>query len=435
MQRVLLLFLCSLITLPGLAQDRGDGTIYSRFGVGDRYAFSSPQVAALGGGSGVSLHGLNYTSFANPASWSDQLLTRAVMGARLEMLRSEDERNEQSELFAGGLNAVHFAFPILDNRLGVGLGFTPFSRTNYHVLESGLQLERPLEETPSNYEVNYEGRGGLQTITVGAGYKLLESLRVGARLDFVFGVLEDAERYTFEGEPIAPINLTTSTRLSGTTATFGILYDRSALLGEDDNLAFGAALSLPTELSGRQFQTLGESLDRDTLFVGARKEIEGDADLPLRLDVGASYRPDARWLLLADLLYAPWGDFSTTFTRARFAESRFGAYHDRLRISGGVEFLPAGDRPSTAFLRHVAYRLGGFYDTGYVDPAPEPGIETYGVTAGLSLPAPVTGTRLDIHVTAGQRGSLSGDLVRDRFVELSLSVNIGERWFQRPLYR
>ncbi|MFB3131585.1 MAG: hypothetical protein ACE10K_03585, partial [Rhodothermales bacterium] len=75
--------LCGLTLAPAqvFAQGRDDGSLYSRFGLGDLRAFASPQIQAMGGG-GTALWSWNYTNFGNPASWGRQRLVRAVVGVR-----------------------------------------------------------------------------------------------------------------------------------------------------------------------------------------------------------------------------------------------------------------------------------------------------------------------------------------------------------------
>jgi hypothetical protein len=59
----------------------------------------------------------------------------------------------------------------------------------------------------------------------------------------------------------------------------------------------------------------------------------------------------------------------------------------------------------------------------------------YAVTAGFSLPTSLSGTRIDLNLEAGTRGTTDGTLVRDNFYRVALHVNFGERWFQERRLR
>lgn len=108
---------------------------------------------------------------------------------------------------------------------------------------------------------------------------------------------------------------------------------------------------------------------------------------------------------------------------------------DRVRFSGGFEVLPAGRDQLAPFLSRTAYRLGGYMDRSYVDPIADANLVTYAITGGVSLPALFSGTRLDINMEVGTRGTTETGLVRDVFYRLSASVNIGERWFEQRRLR
>jgi hypothetical protein len=108
---------------------------------------------------------------------------------------------------------------------------------------------------------------------------------------------------------------------------------------------------------------------------------------------------------------------------------------DRLRLSGGLEVVPAGDDLLAPYLQRVAYRLGAYYDQAYVAPSDDLSLRTFAVTGGFGLPTTFPGTHLDVNVEVGTRGSAEGDFVRDLFIGFSATLNVGERWFQKRKLR
>ena len=68
-------------------------------------------------------------------------------------------------------------------------------------------------------------------------------------------------------------------------------------------------------------------------------------------------------------------------------------------------------------------------DNSYISPVVGESITTQAVTAGVSLPTLFGGTRPDLNIHVGRRGSASGIMVKDRFVTVSATLNVGERWF------
>ena len=429
-------FACALLALSlvaaadATAQNTGDGTIYSRFGIGELTTFPSGQIEALGGG-GYALRSLNYVNLENPASWGDQVLTRAVAGLRYQNLRSTADGAERSVLSEGNLGVIQFSFPLLDRKLGLAAGFQPFSRVNYRVQLAGRTLADPIGTDSTDYRIDYEGSGGLQQIVGGLGFQITPDLSVGAGIHYIFGVLDYGRRTSFPASRLVSTNLVTSTRMSGLTGSVGALYQARSLLRTDDRFTIGARLRIPASLRARRVQKLGESLDVDTLSA----PINGDVSLPLSMGLGVGYQPDARWTVTLDGLYEPWTAFESDLPFAGVSGIDPGALVDRMRFSAGAEFLPAGSSLMEPYFARVAYRLGAYYDRSYVTPVADVNNGTVALTGGFSFPTMLTGTRLDINFEVGARGTTDHALVRDVFYRVSVNVNVGERWFQKQRLR
>jgi len=110
-RRVLASALCALLigtfvlVPPAVqAQSNGDGSFYSRYGLGTLKTFSSSQSEALGGGA-YALRSLNYNPMANPALWSDQVFTRLSGGASYTRIdaSASGPRSQSSRLTAGAV--------------------------------------------------------------------------------------------------------------------------------------------------------------------------------------------------------------------------------------------------------------------------------------------------------------------------------------------
>ncbi len=411
------------------AQGTPDGSLYSRFGLGELQSFSSSQIDALGG-TAPSMHSLNYLNFSNPGTWSDQVYTRAAAGFTYQNITISDAAENQSRLASGFLNAVQFSFPIVERRLGAAIGFLPYSRVSYHVQQPGTLVTTNPDPDTVNYTVNFEGSGGVQQIVGGLGYRINGNLSAGLSLQAYFGIIDNGRRTSFLDAGHQQTNVSIETRLTGISATIGSMYTARSLFGDDDFVTVGAAFTLPTTLSGERVRTLGESLDRDTLGTPE----SGSVRLPLRLEGGVSYYPGPRWTMTAGGRYEPWTRFESDFSFPGISDAGSGL-SDRVRAGGGVEFLPAGSNQLASFVARIAYRLGFYYDQSYVSPRAGERINTVGVTGGLSLPTLAAGTRIDINLEVGRRGSTEHDLVRDVFYRLSANVNIGERWFQKTKLR
>ena len=89
------LIVLSLLVPAAAAQSQTDGSIYSRFGLGQREFYNSPRAQAMGGG-GLALRSVNFTNHANPASLSDQVFTRFAGGLTFEGITESADGFETS---------------------------------------------------------------------------------------------------------------------------------------------------------------------------------------------------------------------------------------------------------------------------------------------------------------------------------------------------
>ncbi|MEF8864987.1 MAG: hypothetical protein V5A20_04415 [Salinibacter sp.] len=424
-------------TVPAQAQSNGEGTIYSRFGVGSLVEFSSSQSDAMGGG-GYALRSLNYNPDANPALWSDQVFTRLSGSAAYRSITAEDNQGNSGRLTSGNVQAIQFNFPLYERSLGVGLSFQPYSRSNYSGTRSG-RTEVPVNGTRPEvpFETEFSGSGGLHRLRGGLGYRVNDMLSVGASADVLFGVLESQRRTTWADPALRNVVVSDGAQLFGVTSTLGSHLALADVFAEDDAFSIGASVTLPANLSGERYRTLDEDLARDTLSTE-----RGDVTLPWKGRLGLSYQPNARWTFVVDGAFDPWSTFSSDFSAgasetapARFPAGGTETLADRWRLSTGAEVVPAGGDQLAGYFAQAAYRFGGYAEQLYVRPDQETTLYEFAVTAGISLPTSLSGTRIDLNTVAGTRGTTTDALVRDRFFGVSLHVNFGERWFQRRKLR
>jgi hypothetical protein len=426
--RVSLLLIVSLLLASTSgevrAQNTGDGSVYSAFGLGELTRFGTSQSRAMGGG-GFALHSHNYANFGNPAALSNQVLTRLATGIDFQSVHITDGAANEGRLNQGALAAVQLSFPIIDERLGVGFGLAPYSRVSYRIRQEGTIVQ----PDTVRYGVDSEGRGGLQTLSGAVGYNF-GPVSVGASVGYLFGILENGRRTFFVGGEYQNIEVMNHTRLGGVTATLGTQMVLPRPFRSNDLLRAGATFTIPTTLSGDRVRTVGLSLDRDTLGVVT----PGEASIPWAIDAGVAYNLDRRWLFVLDGSFSPWSQFESTLAFNGYQPGA-STMRDRMRVSVGSEFTPGGGDQLTTYFRRSSYRLGAYADRSYVDPTAAFDLMTYALTGGISLPTFLSGTRLDVNMEVGTRGTTDHGLVRDVFYRLSASVNIGERWFERRRLR
>ena len=423
---LLLLLLALAASSPTWAQNSNNyGSIYSRFGLGEREDFSSSQAAALGG-LGVALRSGQYNGLANPALWADLAFTDFAASAIVRGIETTDGSDATSQGGSGGLGALELGLPLVRGQLGLTIAFRPYSRVNYRAIQDGI-FTPDVGSEDVDFTTNFEGEGGLYQLSAGLGARLTSGLRVGASVDGYFGNVSYLQRTTFASESYEETRSARSARLSGVSGTAGFVLTARNLFNEGDGLHFGGAVTLPVGLSGEEVRTLGFSLDRDTISVAQ----EGEVTLPLVARAGIAFTGRERWTLAADVLYEPWSQFESSFAFGGFdPDAGVNELRDRFRISGGFQVVPGGRDRTAGFFARSAYRLGAYTERAFYAPTGM-GVQTIAVTGGLSFPTLIPTARLDLGIEAGVRGATDGILVRDTFIRGTATINFGERWFVR----
>ncbi|HRR07190.1 MAG TPA: hypothetical protein PLO56_00705 [Rhodothermales bacterium] len=428
------LFVMGLFCIgPSLyAQVVSDGSIYSRYGLGERHHFNNSRSAAMGG-AGTGYSDAIYVSATNPATLGYQVLTRFTGGYRYQANRFSDKAGNNSKLGVGGIDHFQFSFPLIDRKLGLGISFMPYSRTGYRVQSTGKLPKGDGYADSTLYVTSYEGRGNLQQFEVGLGGKLGKLISVGGGLRFYTGQIDHIQRTSFSDVENFTERLSTSnTRLYGVGGNMGIHVEKTKL-GKKKNqeIGFGATVGLPATLNTRRTRILGENEIVDTLSVSQ----QFDTKLPLTTTVGLAYRPNENVLLVADFLSERWSKFSSGLSFGGYnpAMATDKQFQDRTRIGIGAEYIPAGRNFRDNYFMRAAYRLGFYTESGYFKPAANQNyfLRTNALTAGISLPTRKIGTTLDVNMEFGTRGTTDFGLVRDLYFKMGLYLNFGEKWFQR----
>ena len=107
----------------------------------------------------------------------------------------------------------------LHPRLGMTIGYTPFSTVGYNFTRS-KEIENSSDVTISN---NFYGDGGLQQIFGGVGFKILDNLSIGANIGYLYGKLNYQTTASLSNGGDQTITYNTVS-ISSYNASFGLQY-------------------------------------------------------------------------------------------------------------------------------------------------------------------------------------------------------------------
>jgi hypothetical protein len=389
-----------------------NSSTYTRNGIGD--VENSYSARSLGiGEAGSAISDADFINMINPAGWSGLRTSRLEFGVNFSGLTVEDNNNK-SYFGKGQFTGITLAFPV-STKYGIALamGIVPYSNVSY---KSKQYMTSTGDE--GNYNISYEGSGGLNKLFLGTSLKLFNDFELGATLEYISGDLNYNTQITFENTNIASANYERSVKPKGVGTTLGLITpDINSLLGIKNikNLKVGFSADIIGKLSSDtlliSYTTYKYSADTANL---------GSADMkvPYRLNFGLSFIYSDNYQIFADYTYQPWTNYSLN-------NAKYSTLRDLNKFTAGFEYHPTGPGSGMKTIWRGAL---GYEQTQYnIDGN---GINKFFVSGGFSLPLSPENT-MDIGLQAGFIGKKEVGLVRENFINLSAGFSFGEIWFFR----
>jgi hypothetical protein len=298
----------------------------------------------------------------------------------------------------------------------------------------------------------YSGKGRTYDFYVGYGHNLInkierqryvKTLSVGANVAYRFGQMRYGEVLTLADNSTSLSARRNSTlRVNDMVFTLGTQYRTCINCPATDTVAVS-----PTYLTLGLFGGTPANFNSTVSSVFDRFYISGsnivtvdtisstDAgktklNMPAQFGFGAMIGNEVKWNAGIDFKYTLWEGFNGIEQGQRLKNS--------FRIGGGVEYRPNLLGPG--FIRRTQYRIGGYYDSGYLDINGQ-SISEFGMTFGMGIPMRPLNKGLDqlnIGVAAGSRGTTSDGLLQETFIQVSVGFLLNstgnDRWFQKRKY-
>ncbi len=308
------------------------------------------------------------------------------------------------------------------------LGVQPYSTSGYTMLVSKVDPEVGSTVT------RFKGKGGLNQAFWGNAFKIGKHFALGANAYYVFGNTK-TETSLYFPDSIYYIGSRRSLDVMVRSFMFdyGMLFNTN--LSKDLCLSLGLTYTQKIKLKGEQtlfIRSFEEDMDTEVEYIidtvysssGSTK-----ITMPQGIGFGVALQNGENWALGADFNWMQWSKFAR--------EGANDVLQDAWSVSAGAEFTPKHTTISGYFSR-VTYRLGGFYEHGFINLEGNDGvshsINKVGVTVGMSLPLPRTLSKVNMALEVGQYGTREGGLIQEQYAKLSVGVSVFERWFMKRKY-
>ncbi len=418
---VCLASLTMLLTLSATvvrAQGLGNSP-YSALGLGETYGEAN--VTNMGMGSiGVSNSSAFFLNSQNPALLARRTRFTIFELGLLGQSRQLNQNSATQKSFGGNLSYVALAFPI-SSRWNSSISLRPYSYVDYQTRQTGTV------GAPANYptEYIYSGKGGLNRAIFSNGVRLGKNIYVGAEASFVFGnVISNSDALVTASS--SDLQLSRTDRINYHDLIYRLGAAWRPKLSETRFLNLGITYDPQVRISTSESSIYQQTANgqpitgADTLSANQSRSVT----LPQQLHAGISFEKLNSFLVGVDVGYQPWADYRNTANQSE-------GLKNALSVSSGFEFVPKST--SNHYRDLITYRAGFQYkQTPYYLSGQQ--LTDMNVSLGLSLPmGNYYVNHLNLSIVGGQRGSLVGSQVRERYVRLALGVSLNDWWFRKSV--
>jgi hypothetical protein len=405
----------ALLGTSMVAQAQGQtSSPYSRIGYG-MLGENATGMQRHMGGVGVATQNGHQINVMNPASYSqtDSLTFMWDIGVDLTNVWMEEiPRSRKGHNFGGGLDYITSCFRIA-NHLGGSFGLVPYSSVGYSF---GSKLDNGSESR--------SGDGSLSELYLGAGWEPFKNFSLGVNFSYLFGTITNST-YINSTSSSSSLFLRTM-ELRDWNVHVGAQYGIN--LSKDDRVVIGATYSPKKSFHGHTWGTYNEtqSTKPDTVQYMSMK---GRYEMPNTIGAGISFTHGAKFFGEIDFTYQDWS--KTKYEPLKGFESDKMQFNDRWKVAAGMQYVPD---PRGSYLKRIAYRIGGFYNNDYQNVQGNK-LRDYGLSLGFGFPALGSKTLVNLGVEWKHRYTAPTNLIKEDYLNVTLSVTFNEMWFWKNKIR
>ncbi|WP_026728454.1 hypothetical protein [Flavobacterium denitrificans] len=396
---------CLLISFVSFAQ-QGTASPYSFYGIGDARFKGTLENRSM---AGVSIEQDSiHLNVDNPSSYASLRQTTFTVGGSFgtaTLKNSDHSEKAQRATFD------YLAIGIPMKKFGAAFGLVPLSSVGYKILNDNTATEGATNS-------QFEGKGGINKVFFGLGYKIRPNWNIGADVQYNFGSINTSSVEAITGVQNATRE-TNESDLSGANFNVGTMYqtkiDKKMMLFTSLNYTFASTLN------ASNVRTIEVDSDPDPIV---SDPVEAKLKLGSKLTIGAGVGVPRKWLVGTTLAFQGSGQYENYYNSSD--DVRYEKYS---KYALGGYYIPNYTSFANYFSR-VTYRAGLKYEkTGLVLNNQE--INDIGMTLGAGFPITGSFSNVNIGIEFGKRGTTSAGLIQENYLNFSASFSFNDRWFSQ----
>ena len=481
MYRIIILNCLFVLASNLLVAQSGDGSPYSRIGIGEQNNANSIIGLSMGS-TGICLSDSNTLNTLNPASYAFIGRNRPIfgvnLGGRFASYSSSNSGSSSSQNI--GLRSIGFGFPVGKN-MGLSFGISPLSSVGYDI----NYQEALAGSTSDSVTYYYQGNGGLNRVHLGTAITLLgrnsltkrlknpeRKLSLGVNAAYNFGTINRIRQLNFNSNSYLDAYTERTISLSALNFETGLLYKDVFKLKDtiriNDTLititrnspwsySIGATYRLGSSLNAESSllsysTSFGSGFLLDTVeYISAQN---GTITLPTTIGIGFNLEYSSpnndtlrnplkkarRFVFEINYKTTDWSSYSESFggvtSTDQLANSSLFAV--------GFMYQPNDLRrrgSKTKFYEYTQYRLGFNYQNTYLN-LQNTQLTNYGMSFGLGIPLANAGMKnasmINFGLELGSKGTFDNNLIKENYLGcylgLTLTPGVYNRWFVKRKY-
>lgn len=395
---------------------------YSMLGIGDVVKQGNAYNYGMAG-LGVGVRDNRFINYTNPAAITarDTLAFMLDFGITQKNYYISDYQTK-SAYNVFNMNNFAFTAPIYRKSAFI-IGVSPFSNTGYKF--ESVEDDDLIVSQLGDVRYRKYGTGSINQLFMGASMVMFKYISIGAEAIYYFGTMDRHSDVVFSEESsYNSIYTGWEYNVGSFSGKFGIQYNQP--LKNNSSLTIGATYRLGNVLNGDYiryaYTQVGDS--KDTVMYNNIEHAK--LKISPELAAGISYRHRDKWMIGFDYVRQDWtkSDFNTSDSRfvPKVSES----------FRAGFEIVP--NRYDIRYYhKRMTYRGGVYYDKSYISFNGKQ-VESMGITFGTTLPIYRWYNAVSVAVDMGQRGSQQNQLVRERYINFMVNINLHDVWFVKYLY-
>ncbi|SEP75685.1 PorV/PorQ family protein [Flavobacterium urocaniciphilum] len=399
----------------GFAQENTPSP-YSFYGIGVSRFKGTNDIVNMGG---ISVYAdSTHINVLNPATYSNQIVTNFQIGGTSSFYKlnagstSEKAKKTTFDYFT-------VSFPLF-TKWGVSTGILPQSAVGYRFIRNNGTVDGTFS--------SYLGKGGVNKVYLGTGYKITKKLSLGIDFQYLFGSIDTQSQLYQVGVQYGSQEINEST-MSGVAFNTGLTYNTA--LNKKLNLMTSVMFSPEATLNSNNVRTVSTvSLTGSGVAVPvSSQEVsvpDSKLNIPSKIAFGAGVG-NRKWFFGGDVTLT-----GSSNQLNRFDNYENVSFENGSKIAFGGFILPKYDSYNN-YLQRITYRAGfRFENTGLV--INNTSIKDKAVNFGLGLPISGTFSSINIGVEYGVRGTVMKGLVREDYFGISVGLLFNDKWFKKTLY-